>query len=219
MHTPQQPSTPQQSLDLASGNFPPLPTSEAGGTSPPSTTPTQALDSNEAKSTSNLADIVKGKKQKDSALPITIVNHPPLPSSLNGNTVDQGPSTTLPSDQPPQPMIQPNTDLTMTTTCTTVLASAQSNTTSYTAVMTQSPSIAAVVASNIPPPSRTIAPVHGTVSTAVSSTSTSVTTAAAVVAGGAQATTVTTSTVNSGSNHTNGRPNSYRGGRGEYKVS
>lgn len=214
-------SRPQQSLDLAPGNFPPLPTSEAGGTSPPSTTPTQALDSTEAKNTSNLADIVKGKKQKESALPITIANHPPLPSSTTGITLSQSHGAAFPSDEPPpQLVVQPTTNLVSTTTCTctTTLTSAQSITTSSTPILTQSPSIAAVVASNIPPTIRTT-PVHSIVSTAVSSSSMSVTTAAAVVAGGAQTTIVTTSTVNSSSGPSNGRPYSYKANRGESKVS
>ncbi len=213
VHThPQQLSRPQQSLDLAPGNFPPLPTSEAGGTSPPLTTPTQALDSTEAKNTSNLADIVKGIKQKESALPITITNHPPLPSASNGSIPIQSHGSTLPSNQLPQIVVQPTANLVSTTTCSTTLTSAQSTTTSSSPILTHSPSIAAVVASNIPPPSRMIAPAHSTVSTAVS-------TAAAVVAGGAQATIVTASTINSSSAHGNGRPYSYKGGRGESKVS
>ncbi|XP_064389881.1 la-related protein 4-like [Halichondria panicea] len=206
-------SRPQQSLDLAPGNFPPLPTSEAGGTSPPSTTPTQTLDSTDTKNTSNLADIVKGRRLKDGAPLLTITNHPPLPSSTNGNAItDSSPaSTAIPSIQTfPQAVESTKPIMTNTT-----LTSAQSITVSPSPLQTQPPSIAAVVAANIPPPPRMVVSIHSAVSTAVNA---SVTTAAAVVASGAQSTVVTTSTVNSSSIQSsgdNGRP--YKGSRGDSK--
>ncbi len=104
----------------------------------------------------------------------------------------------------------------------TTLTSAQSMT-APSPLQTQPPSIAAVVAANIPPPPRMVVPIHSTVSTAISSVNASViasvTTAAAVVASGAQSTVATASTVNSGSTQSsgdNGRP--YKGSRGDSKV-
>ena len=56
----------QQKLDLAPANFPPLPTSEIGVTSPNPAPPPTANHAEEG--VSNLADIVKGKRLKDGSV-------------------------------------------------------------------------------------------------------------------------------------------------------
>ena len=211
----QRQSRSQQSLDLAPVNFPPLPTSEAGGTSPPSVTPTHLTDTSDSKNVSNLADIVKGRKLKENAPPLTSTNHPPLPGSTNtSNTPIPGPEiSTTDSNQSTQTQETETPKAITQSTCSSATSSAPNQ--------TQPPSVAAVVASNIPPTPRTISQptVHTSVSATVSSASTSVTTAASVVASGGQSTVTTTSTMNSGSNNSNvGRPYQSKGSRGDSKV-
>ena len=218
-------SRPQQSLDLAPVNFPPLPTSEAGGVSPHSVTPTQLTETSDSKNVSNLADIVKGRKLKENAPTITTTNHPPLPSTANtSHTLNTGPdiSSTTNSDSN-QTTQAAETDVPKPTT-TTVQSSMRSPAIISAPNQTQPPSVAAVVASNIPPAPRTISQPtsHTITSTAVSSASTSVTTAASVVASGGQSTVTTTSTVNTGSTNNSssggGRPYQSKGSRGDSKV-